>query len=151
MRLPAPLSPWLEALLRCCKLRVHQRPRPLVASPDDLLSGGAGKPYSTGELDRIIADIFSLDKGGSASKSILPEGDVCRLCDMAKEILQVGCWICPSALFSARRGVRPCALTAGLLCCGGSCMLTVLPFFGPQREDNVKAVSTPVMVVGDGA
>lgn len=49
----------------------------------------AGKPYSTSELDRIISDIFSLEKGGSASKRILPEGDVCRLCDMAKEILQV--------------------------------------------------------------
>ena len=67
----------------------------------------AGKTYSTLELDKIISDIFSLEKGGSASKTILPEGDVCRLCDMAKEIL--------------------------------------------QREDNVKAVQTPVMVVGDGA
>ena len=65
------------------------------------------KAYSTAELDKIISDIFALEKGGSASKSILPEGDVCRLCDMAKEIL--------------------------------------------QREDNVKAVQTPVMVVGDGS
>ena len=65
------------------------------------------KAYSTAELDKIISDIFALEKGGSASESILPEGDVCRLCDMAKEIL--------------------------------------------QREDNVKAVQTPVMVVGDGS
>jgi hypothetical protein len=48
-----------------------------------------GKSYSTVELDRIISDIFSLAKGGSASKDILPEGEVCKLCDMAKEILQV--------------------------------------------------------------
>ena len=41
------------------------------------------------ELDRIISDIFSLTKGGSASKDILPEPEVCKLCDIAKEILQV--------------------------------------------------------------
>ena len=40
-------------------------------------------------MDRIISDIFSLTKGGSASKDILPEPEVCKLCDMAKEILQV--------------------------------------------------------------
>jgi len=45
--------------------------------------------YSVAELDRIISDIFSFTKGGSASKAILPEPEVCRLCDMAKEILQV--------------------------------------------------------------
>jgi hypothetical protein len=63
----------------------------------------AGKPYSTSELDRIIADIFSLEKGGSASKSILPEGDVCRLCDMAKEILQVAL---PSILLTSHNMPR---------------------------------------------
>mmetsp|Transcript_64936 Transcript_64936/g.174320 ORF Transcript_64936/g.174320 Transcript_64936/m.174320 type:complete len:221 (-) Transcript_64936:662-1324(-) len=61
--------------------------------------------YSVPELDRIVSDIFELKKGGSACASILPEEEVCRLCDMAKEIF--------------------------------------------QREDNVKSVKTPVIVVGD--
>mmetsp|Transcript_5598 Transcript_5598/g.12430 ORF Transcript_5598/g.12430 Transcript_5598/m.12430 type:complete len:319 (+) Transcript_5598:100-1056(+) len=61
--------------------------------------------YSAQELDKIVSDIFSLARGGSASKAILPEKEVCRLCSMVKEIL--------------------------------------------AKEDNVKAVRAPVIVVGD--
>mmetsp|Transcript_29743 Transcript_29743/g.45757 ORF Transcript_29743/g.45757 Transcript_29743/m.45757 type:complete len:321 (+) Transcript_29743:62-1024(+) len=61
--------------------------------------------YSPSDLDKIILDMFTLKRGGSAAAEILPEAEVCKLCDMAKEIL--------------------------------------------QREDNVKAVKTPVIVVGD--
>jgi serine/threonine-protein phosphatase 2A catalytic subunit len=44
--------------------------------------------YSKGDLDKIIADMFAGKKGGSAAMEILPEAQVCKLCDMAKEILQ---------------------------------------------------------------
>jgi len=49
---------------------------------------GSTDGYSTVDLDRIIADMFAGKKGGSAAMEILPEAQVCKLCDMAKEILQ---------------------------------------------------------------
>mmetsp|Transcript_11058 Transcript_11058/g.27105 ORF Transcript_11058/g.27105 Transcript_11058/m.27105 type:complete len:323 (+) Transcript_11058:70-1038(+) len=61
--------------------------------------------YSLSDLDKIISDMYTLKCGGSASAKILPEDQVCKLCDMAKDIL--------------------------------------------QKEDNVKAVKSPVIIVGD--
>mmetsp|Transcript_17534 Transcript_17534/g.44305 ORF Transcript_17534/g.44305 Transcript_17534/m.44305 type:complete len:324 (+) Transcript_17534:621-1592(+) len=49
---------------------------------------GSTDGYSTGDLDRIISDMFAGKKGGSAAMEILPEAQVCKLCEMAKEILQ---------------------------------------------------------------
>jgi len=44
--------------------------------------------FSSKDLDEIISNIFTLKKGGSGAAEILGEGDVCRLCDMAKDIFQ---------------------------------------------------------------
>ena len=69
----------------------NDRLRPVAGCGRSAVStrGAMSGSYSVAELDRIISDIFSFTKGGSASKAILPEPEVCKLCDMAKEILQV--------------------------------------------------------------
>jgi hypothetical protein len=71
--------------------RCGDRLRPVAGCGRSAVStrGAMSGSYSVAELDRIISDIFSFTKGGSASKAVLPEPEVCRLCDMAKEILQV--------------------------------------------------------------
>ena len=40
------------------------------------LNAVSGAAYSAQELDKIVSDIFSLARGGSASKAILPEKEV---------------------------------------------------------------------------
>ena len=77
------------------RMRTQQRGgdrlRPVAGCGRSAVStrGAMSGSYSVAELDRIISDIFSFTKGGSASKAVLPEPEVCKLCDMAKEILQV--------------------------------------------------------------